>query len=415
MNKNQLSKLLVLLMVCININVVGQTTTTPEESSDNTVHIQVMQEVNGEVINIDQVFEVPEGVNKEDFVMQKLQELGIMLDLEGGEEGEKIVRKEIIISDGQNGIVNGRCPDGSVYFPGCCPAAKQCGPATPANKAVMGVTIADTDNGQGVEVQNVSPDGGADAANLKVGDIITTIDKETTNSVDELITLLANYNPGQKAKVTYLRDGETQKAKVTLQERKEFVQKQNTEFKSNSSNDNDNLYPNKSTKENVKIITLKEGDVEKLLNGDELNVIITDAEGNIRTDELLIQLDENAKIDCPEFNVVITHLNEEETAVMDQNDSSIDVKNMGNLEVINLALYPNPNDGRFELDFSLDSDQSVNVRIVSIEGKEIFTQQIENFDGRYTNQLNLSSNPAGVYVLQIIQGNKMLTRKIVMD
>jgi len=71
-------------------------------------------------------------------------------------------------------------------------------------------------NGYGVYVLDVANDGAAIGAGIKKGDIITGINNVKVNSAPEMIEQVANYKPGDKITVTYLRDGKEKTATITL-------------------------------------------------------------------------------------------------------------------------------------------------------------------------------------------------------
>ena len=71
-------------------------------------------------------------------------------------------------------------------------------------------------DGYGVYVLDVANDGAAIGAGLKKGDIITGINSVRVNSAPEMIEQVANYKPGDKITVTYLRDGKEKTANITL-------------------------------------------------------------------------------------------------------------------------------------------------------------------------------------------------------
>ncbi len=315
---------------------------------------------------------------------------------------------------------NGTCCPKEVMAQ-CCPEAlKACsGDEEPVNKAILGVTIEDTEDASGVSVLNVHEISNADEAGIKDGSIIKEIDKQAVNGVDDLIGVLAAYNPGDKVKVKFEQDGKTKKKKVKLigkeDMKKAMAENNEEEFKHFSTPNNH--YPNisQAEDESIKMIQLKVGDLEKLMEGQELEILITDQDTKQASDQLIIQLEDGATIDCPKFNIVITELNEEEKVELNENDPAYKIEDMSELDVINLALYPNPNSGIFELNFTLAQRDEVTVRIVSIDGKEAYSEKIENFEGVYNNRIDLTASPTGVYVLQVIQGDRMMTRKIVVE
>lgn len=71
----------------------------------------------------------------------------------------------------------------------------------------------------GVLVQQVQPNGPADKAGLKPGDIITTLDGRQIKDGDDLVNEIASRRPGSSIRLGYLRDGKTADATVTIGDR----------------------------------------------------------------------------------------------------------------------------------------------------------------------------------------------------
>ncbi|WP_406418747.1 trypsin-like peptidase domain-containing protein [Streptomyces sp. NBC_00873] len=96
------------------------------------------------------------------------------------------------------------------------------GKVTDSGRAALNITgraVVD-DNYQpfGIAVVAVTAGGAADKAGLRVGDIVTKIGDTRVTTMTELAETLANDKPGQKVKVTYLRDGVERTSVVTLGE-----------------------------------------------------------------------------------------------------------------------------------------------------------------------------------------------------
>ena len=70
--------------------------------------------------------------------------------------------------------------------------------------------------GEGVYVTAVPTDGGAYAAGLKKGDVITKVNDVTVASGPELSAQIASYRPNDKVKITYKRNGKESITTVTL-------------------------------------------------------------------------------------------------------------------------------------------------------------------------------------------------------
>jgi hypothetical protein len=94
-------------------------------------------------------------------------------------------------------------------------------------------------------------------------------------------------------------------------------------------------------------------------------------------------------------------------------DIDFSIKN--NLKPSELNYYPNPNDGKFNLKFNLDQKGEVIVKVLDILGNEIYKETLLDFNGIYDNQLDLTGHEKGIYVLQVQQGRKALSRKILIE
>ncbi len=70
----------------------------------------------------------------------------------------------------------------------------------------------------GVLVNQVEPDGPADKAGLKQGDVIRTLNGQTVEGMTRFRALVANMSPGTEIVLGILRDGKTETVKVTLTE-----------------------------------------------------------------------------------------------------------------------------------------------------------------------------------------------------
>lgn len=82
------------------------------------------------------------------------------------------------------------------------------------NNARLGVHTEETIDG--VMIESFTSGSAAEKAGLRRGDIITKIDKKHIATIPGLIKALSPYNPGDKIKVKYMRDGKEKKAKVKL-------------------------------------------------------------------------------------------------------------------------------------------------------------------------------------------------------
>jgi Do/DeqQ family serine protease len=78
-------------------------------------------------------------------------------------------------------------------------------------------------NVEGVYVTGVTNDGGASAAGIKKGDVITKVNGNTVLSGIQMSAQIAGFRPGDKVPVTYLRSGKEYTANVTLKKRSDVI------------------------------------------------------------------------------------------------------------------------------------------------------------------------------------------------
>jgi len=71
---------------------------------------------------------------------------------------------------------------------------------------------------QGVQVGGVASTSPAEKAGLKAGDVITELDGKPIRSLQELLRAIAAIEVGRTVEIGFLRQGEPQKAKVTIEE-----------------------------------------------------------------------------------------------------------------------------------------------------------------------------------------------------
>ena len=69
---------------------------------------------------------------------------------------------------------------------------------------------------EGVAIINIIENGGAAAAGLKKGDIITAVNSQPVSNQPQMQEQIARYQPGDNVSITYLRDGKSLTASVKL-------------------------------------------------------------------------------------------------------------------------------------------------------------------------------------------------------
>ena len=86
----------------------------------------------------------------------------------------------------------------------------------------------------------------------------------------------------------------------------------------------------------------------------------------------------------------------------------------GGTTISNLDVYPNPSRDIFNVRFTSEDVQDLDVRIINVIGEVVYTEDLNEIVGEYTKQVNLSTYTKGVYFLEITTDNGVINKKIVL-
>lgn len=80
----------------------------------------------------------------------------------------------------------------------------------------------------------------------------------------------------------------------------------------------------------------------------------------------------------------------------------------------NLKVYPNPNRGEFTVKLDNAQSKQLNVEVFDIRGRQIFKNNYEVF-GNFNETINLKNAQSGLYILNVSDGNRYTTKKIIIE
>ena len=83
-------------------------------------------------------------------------------------------------------------------------------------------------------------------------------------------------------------------------------------------------------------------------------------------------------------------------------------------ELDNLNIYPNPNNGTFNIGFNPKSGEAITVEVYDIRGRAIYTN-IYSSVNRFEEVIQLDNAQSGVYLLTIADGSQKVTKKIIVE
>jgi hypothetical protein len=93
----------------------------------------------------------------------------------------------------------------------------------------------------------------------------------------------------------------------------------------------------------------------------------------------------------------------------------INMPAINNLKVEKINLYPNPTKGLFRLQFDLPEKGTTEIKIINAAGRTIYEYELGNFSGEFADDVDISQNGVGTYFLQIRQGDKYVSKKVILQ
>ncbi|MBX2928410.1 MAG: TonB family protein [Saprospiraceae bacterium] len=82
------------------------------------------------------------------------------------------------------------------------------------------------------------------------------------------------------------------------------------------------------------------------------------------------------------------------------------------LKLEDFKLFPNPTDGKFTLQFNAPAKPTL-IQVRDMQGREVFTRNLNSFSGAFREELSLGKAPKGDYVVVISQGHLVYTSNLV--
>ena len=80
----------------------------------------------------------------------------------------------------------------------------------------------------------------------------------------------------------------------------------------------------------------------------------------------------------------------------------------------NFTLYPNPNNGNFNIQFNSNSGNEIKINVHDIRGREIFNKSYDN-NGFFNENLQLNNAQSGIYLVTVQDGSRKEVKKIVVQ
>lgn len=319
----------------------------------------------------------------------------------------------------------------------------------------------------GSYLKKIIPGSGADEAGLQPLDYILSINDSELDEDRSLTHILRRYSPGQVVTVEYMRQGQRRSAEVTLQgPSDDGLSRPCAEepFFGVSTNHN----PNRRNGVAVNIVKnsaaqaagLRSGDIITNMNGNkvvdwsDISAIINgsdvgqqmnisyirngqegsatatmgaecDGRGESRNENNWYdynhdssfrnnsQAEDEPAVDMDRIQVSMDDMDDAEIAEMA--NRGIDMPTVNNLSIEAVNLFPNPTRGMFRLEFELPERGETFIRVFNAEGRLIYSFDLGDYQGTFSDDIDISQNGPGAYFLEIRQGNTSMTKKILLQ
>ena len=77
-------------------------------------------------------------------------------------------------------------------------------------------------------------------------------------------------------------------------------------------------------------------------------------------------------------------------------------------------MYPNPSSDIFNVEFSTNVNQEIEIIVVNSIGQEIFNDKLD-VEGQYIKQINLSNYSKGIYNLSVKTGDEIINYRLILQ
>ena len=82
--------------------------------------------------------------------------------------------------------------------------------------------------------------------------------------------------------------------------------------------------------------------------------------------------------------------------------------------IFHWSFFPNPTSNDINISLISSDLQNINIKIKSILGQEIFNKNLFNFIGKYSETINLSQFPKGIYIMSVELNRTIYNSKIIL-
>jgi len=221
---------------------------------------------------------------------------------------------------------------------------------------------------EGSRINDFTEESAAREVNMATGDVITALEGQSVKSHDDLWNEIAKHKVGDKVKVDFVREGKKMTVEATL----------------------------KACRDNSSRVQILDGDGEQVRNFTSWNWT-DDDQRNLR--ERRVITIRKGEGDAPKVNAV-------------PNGQPITPDR--SLKLTAFRAYPNPTQGQVTVEFTSEP-VATTVSFFDLSGRQLFREELNAFDGRYSQQFDLSDYAKGTILVHVQQGEKVFTEQVIVN
>lgn len=298
----------------------------------------------------------------------------------------------------------------------------------------LGVNL--NDNGEGILITRIVPNTGAEKAGLQDGDRLISLGGQKVETHQDLRVELSKYEAGDGVDIVYLRDGQPGQTEAVLTNRRSSSWDSDPcrvfigVSLGGRGNTGTGIHVNHVIADTpAEAADMKGGDVITALDGitvNTFNELLVERNKHQPGDNFTLsilrdgtpmqinaqfkscdgaEVEEEEEIEIVEEPVQVVE--EESVEVVEVPEFEID--NTLEPEVFNV--FPNPSYGKFNVQFQ-GAAVPTQLRILDVAGRVLYQENLNNFDGYYQNEVNLTGTTAETVFLQVVQGEKVVTKQL---
>lgn len=158
---------------------------------------------------------------------------------------------------------------------------------------------------------------------------------------------------------------------------------------------------------------LSEEEIEKLKQD------LGNEEGKFIMKTIVLDEDEDGQKESRIFSfstdVMVFFISDEgKEELTDDLPTEIVEKDLKSLQIEELKLFPNPNNGHFNISFDSNQKNDFQISVSDVNGRTVYEKSLTNFKGKFNEDFDLSQHESGMYFFNIVSGDHKETKKILL-